>query len=239
VARPDPAFAELREQALTANLEIVRAGLVVLTFGNASAADRATGAMAIKPSGAPYAELTASTIPVLDIASGAVLDGGQRPSSDAPTHLVLYRAFVGVGGIVHTHSPFATAWAQARRELPCLGTTHADHFLGAVPVARLLTPAEIESGYEEATGAVIAEALADRGLDPHEMPAALVPSHGPFAWGVDAAEAVENAVALEAVAAGSFRSLALQPELESIQPELLDKHFRRKHGPDAYYGQPL
>lgn len=231
-------FDELRERVLAANLEIVRAGLVVLTFGNASAADRAAGVMAIKPSGVPYEELRPEAIPVLDIASGTVLEGERRPSSDAPTHLVLYRAFDGVGGIVHTHSPFATAWAQARREIPCLGTTHADHFRGTIPVTRLLTPDEIAFGYEDQTGAVIVETLAERGLDPLAMPAALVASHGPFVWGADASEAVENAVALEALAASSYRTLLLQPGLGSIQAELLAKHFDRKHGPDAYYGQP-
>lgn len=231
-------FEELRERVLAANLEIVRAGLVVLTFGNASAADRTAGAMAIKPSGVPYEELGPEAIPVLDIASGTVLAGEQRPSSDAPTHLALYRAFDGVGGIVHTHSPFATAWAQARRELPCLGTTHADHFRGTIPVTRLLTPEEIASGYEEQTGAVIVETFAELGLDPLALPAALVASHGPFVWGADASDAVENAVALEAVAASAYRTLLLRPEIGSIQDELLRKHFDRKHGPGAYYGQP-
>lgn len=231
-------FDELRERVLAANLEIVRAGLVVLTFGNASAADRASGAMAIKPSGVPYEELGPEAIPVLDIASGAVLAGVHRPSSDTPTHLVLYRAFEGVGGVVHTHSPFATAWAQARREVPCLGTTHADHFRGTIPVTRLLSPQEIASGYEERTGEAIVERFAELGLDPLEMPAALVASHGPFVWGADAGDAVENAVALEAVAASAYRALLLRPEIESIQDVLLAKHFDRKHGPGAYYGQP-
>jgi L-ribulose-5-phosphate 4-epimerase len=231
-------FDELRERVLAANLEIVRAGLVVLTFGNASAADRASGAMAIKPSGVPYEELGPEAIPVLDIASGAVLAGVHRPSSDTPTHLVLYRAFEGVGGVVHTHSPFATAWAQARREVPCLGTTHADHFRGTIPVTRLLSPQEIASGYEERTGEAIVERFAELGLDPLAMPAALVASHGPFVWAADVGDAVENAVALEEVAASAYRTLLLRPGLESIRDVLLAKHFDRKHGPGAYYGQP-
>jgi L-ribulose-5-phosphate 4-epimerase len=231
-------FEELRERVVAANLALVDAGLVVLTFGNASAADRAAGVMAIKPSGVPYDELRPQDVPVLDLASGEVVDGARRPSSDTPTHLVLYRAFASVGGVVHTHSPFATAWAQARRELPCLGTTHADHFHGPVPVTRQLTPAEIGGGYEERTGAVILETLLDRRLDPLAMPAALVVSHGPFAWGGTVEDAVENAVALEAAAASAYRSVVLAAELEAIPAELLEKHFARKHGASAYYGQP-
>jgi L-ribulose-5-phosphate 4-epimerase len=166
-----------------------------------------------------------------------VVEGESRPSSDTPTHLVLYRSFEGIGGIVHTHSPFATAWAQACRELPCLGTTHADHFSGAVPVTRPLTPAEIEGDYERLTGEVVVETLAQLGLDPLEMPAALVASHGPFTWGADAADAVENAIALEAVAAAAFRTELLRPSAEPIGDALRRRHFLRKHGPGAYYGQ--
>ncbi len=214
-------YAELRERVVAANVEIVRAGLVVLTFGNASAADREAGVIAI-----------------LDLATGAVVAGAHRPSSDTPTHLALYRAFDGIGGIVHTHSPFATAWAQARREIPCLGTTHADHFRGTIPVTRLLSADEIAAGYEEQTGAVIVETFAELGLDPLAMPAVLVASHGPFAWGADATGAVENAVALELVAASAYRALLIRSETGSIQDELLEKHFDRKHGAAAYYGQP-
>ena len=231
-------FEELRERVVAANLALVEAGLVVLTFGNASAADRAAGVMAIKPSGVAYSALRPDDVPVVDLASGAVVSGKQRPSSDTPTHLALYRAFTEVGGVVHTHSPFATAWAQALRELPCLGTTHADHFHGPVPVTRQLTAAEIQGDYEERTGAVIVEAFAERGLDPLELPAALVASHGPFAWGADVEAAVENAVALEAVAASTYRSFQLAAGLEGIPAELLEKHFARKHGAGAYYGQP-
>jgi L-ribulose-5-phosphate 4-epimerase len=229
---------ELRERVVAANLALVEAGLVVLTFGNASAADREAGVMAIKPSGVAYDSLRPEDVAVVDLASGAVVSGKRRPSSDTPTHLALYRAFTDVGGVVHTHSPFATAWAQAQRELLCLGTTHADHFHGPVPVTRQLTAAEIEGDYEERTGAVIVEAFAERGLDPLELPAALVASHGPFVWGAEVEGAVENAVALEAVAASAYRSLQLAAGLEGIPAELLEKHFSRKHGAAAYYGQP-
>jgi len=232
-------FEELRGRVVAANLALVDAGLVVLTFGNASAADREAGVMAIKPSGVAYDALRPDDVPVVDLASGAVVSGKQRPSSDTPTHLALYRAFAEVGGVVHTHSPFATAWAQAQRELPCLGTTHADHFHGPVPATRQLTAAEIEGDYEDRTGAVIVEAFAERGLDPLELPAALVASHGPFVWGADVEHAVENAVALEAVAASAYRSLQLAAGLAGIPAELLEKHFARKHGDDAYYGQPM
>jgi L-ribulose-5-phosphate 4-epimerase len=211
---------------------------VSLTFGNASELDRSEGAMAIKPSGVPYAELTPESIVIVDLDTGRVVDGEQRPSSDTPTHLALYRSLSSIGGVAHTHSPFATAWAQALREIPCLGTTHADHFRGAVPVTRALTREEIEGDYEERTGDVILEALASLGLDALDMPAALVASHGPFTWGVDAADAVTNAIALEAVAAMAHRTLAIDPAAPSVAPALLARHFSRKHGPAAYYGQP-
>src|ERR1051326_7237117 len=230
-------FEELRERVVAANRTLADAGLVVLTFGNASAADRDAGVLAIKPSGIAYDMLRPDDVPVVDLESGEVVSGAQRPSSDTPTHLALYRAFDRVGGVVHTHSPFATAWAQAQRDLPCLGTTHADYFRGAVPVTRSLSAAEIAGEYEERTGAVILEAFAERGLEPLEMPAALVASHGPFVWATDVERAVENAVALEAVAASAYRSIVLAAGLETISAELLDKHFSRKHGAAAYYGQ--
>jgi L-ribulose-5-phosphate 4-epimerase len=231
-------FNELRERVFEANREIVGAGLVILTFGNASGAERTAGVMAIKPSGVPYDELRPESMVVVDLESGSVVDGEHRPSSDTPTHLVLYREFEGVGGIVHTHSPFATAWAQAGRELPCLGTTHADHFRGPVPVTRPLSREEIDGEYEERTGDVIVETFARRGLDPLATPAVLVASHGPFAWGPDETRAVENAIALEAVAASALRTELLHPGVEPIGDDLLLRHFLRKHGPGAYYGQP-
>ena len=231
------AFRDLRVEVLEANLAIVAAGLVRLTFGNASGADRDVGVMAIKPSGVPYDELTPEAIVVLDLDDGTVVDGHTRPSSDTPTHLVLYRAFRGVGGIVHTHSTYATSWAQAGREVPCLGTTHADHFRGPVPVTRQLDPAETGEDYERLTGAVIVETFADLQLDPLERPAALVASHGPFVWGASPEAAVENAVALETVAESALRTEQLHPGTPQISSHLLERHFQRKHGPTAYYGQ--
>ena len=226
---------DVREQAFEANRAIVEAGLVVLTFGNASAVDREAGVMAIKPSGVAYEELSAAAMVVVDLESGEVVEGDHRPSSDTPTHLVLYRAFDSIGGIAHTHSEYATAWAQAARELPCFGTTHADHFHGAVPVTRALTREEIDGDYEHATGEVIVETLV--GVDPLAMPAVLVAGHAPFTWGADAAHAVENAVALEVVAASALRTELLRPGAAPIDDALLDRHFLRKHGPGAYYGQ--
>jgi L-ribulose-5-phosphate 4-epimerase len=231
------AFRELRERVFEANRQIVEAGLVALTFGNASGADRSAGVMAIKPSGVPYGELGPDSMVVVELEGGAVVDGEYRPSSDTQTHLVLYRAFGQIGGIVHTHSPFATAWAQARREIPCLGTTHADHFRGAVPITRPLRPDEIEGDYERRTGEVVVETFERLGLDALDTPAALVASHGPFAWGADVPDAVENAVALEAVAASTYRTDVLQPGAEPIGDDLLRRHFLRKHGSGAYYGQ--
>jgi L-ribulose-5-phosphate 4-epimerase len=230
--------ADLRQQAFEANREIVRAGLVVLTFGNASAIDRAAGLMAIKPSGVDYEHLEPEAIVLVDVETGSTVNSTLRPSSDTPTHLALYRSFGRIGGVVHTHSPFATAWAQAHRGIPCLGTTHADHFRGEVPVTRALSAAETGELYEARTGDVIAETLAERGLDPLEMPAVLVASHGPFAWGGDVTQAVENAVALEAVAAAAYRTQLLRPEAAAIGDDLLRRHFLRKHGSAAYYGQP-
>jgi L-ribulose-5-phosphate 4-epimerase len=228
---------ELRERVLDANIAIVEAGLVTLTFGNASAVDRDAGVMAIKPSGVDYGELDPAAVVLVDLESGEVVEGALRPSSDAPTHLVLYRAFGDVGGIVHTHSTFATAWAQAGRALPCLGTTHADHFDGAVPVTRPLTETEIAAAYESETGNVIVETVRGRGAEPLDVPAVLVHSHGPFVWGAGVEKAVENAVALEAVAQLALHTLVLAPDASGIEPALLAKHFRRKHGAGAYYGQ--
>lgn len=227
----------LREQVCSANVALVRAGLVTLSFGNASGIDRAVGVLIIKPSGIPYDDLTPEDMVAVDLQTG-VADGPYRPSSDTPTHLELYRRYPGIGGVVHTHSSWASAWAQAGRAIPCLGTTHADHFHGPVPVTRALAGAELGEGYEADTGAVIIETLDASGLGPLEMPAVLVRSHGPFTWGANASEAVANAVALEAVAAMAERTLALDAATEPIDDALLERHFGRKHGPGAYYGQP-
>jgi L-ribulose-5-phosphate 4-epimerase len=230
--------ADLRERVFEANRDLVRAGLVVLTFGNASGVDRSAGVMAIKASGVPYDQLHPEAIVLVDVESGDTIETRYKPSSDTPTHLVLYRRFAAVGGIVHTHSPYATAWAQARREIPCLGTTHADHFRGSVPVTRPLTGGEIQGDYEACTGDVIVETLERLELDPLEMPAVLVASHGPFAWGTDVMQAVENAVALEAVATTALHTVMLEAEADRIEDDLLQRHYRRKHGSTAYYGQP-
>jgi L-ribulose-5-phosphate 4-epimerase len=232
------AHSELQERVHEANLALVRAGLVVLTFGNVSAVDRDGGVLAIKPSGVAYDELGPGTMVVVDLESGEPVGGTHRPSSDTPTHLVLYRRFGELGGIVHTHSPAATAWAQAGRDIPCLGTTHADHFRGAVPVTRALTADEIAGDYEERTGDVIVETFELRGLDPLETPAALVVSHGPFAWGADVDAALENAIALETVARMALDTLALRADVAALDGDLHRRHFSRKHGAGAYYGQP-
>lgn len=231
-------YADLRERVFEANRDLVRAGLVVLTFGNASGVDRSAGVMAIKASGVPYDQLDPEAMVLVDVESGDTIETRYKPSSDTPTHLVLYRRFAAVGGIVHTHSPYATAWAQARREIPCFGTTHADHFRGPVPVTRPLTGGEIQGDYEACTGDVIVETLERLELDPLEMPAVLVASHGPFAWGADVMQAVENAVALEAVATTALHTVMLEAEADRIEDDLLQRHYLRKHGSTAYYGQP-
>ena len=228
---------DLREAVWQANQAIVRAGLVTLSFGNASGADRATGVVVIKPSGVPYDELRPEDLVVVALNDGQVMDGQLRPSSDTPTHLALYRRYPEIGGVVHTHSPAAVAWAQAGRPIPPLGTTHADHFHGPVPVTRPMAEAEVAGDYEAATGELIVETLERIGLGPAEMPATLVRSHGPFAWGTDAGSAADNAIALEAVAAMAIQTYALNGTVEPIPGYLLERHFRRKHGPDAYYGQ--
>ncbi len=230
-------YADLREQVWRANQGLVRAGLVTLSFGNASGVDREAGVLVIKPSGVPYDVLRPEQLVVVSLEDGRVIEGDLRPSSDTPTHLILYQHFPEVGGVVHTHSTAATAWAQAHREIPALGTTHADHFHGAVPVTRQLKEAEVRGAYEYETGAVIIETLKNLGLSATEMPAALVASHGPFTWGHDADDAVANATALEAVANMARQTFALNPNVEPIPSHLAEKHYLRKHGPNAYYGQ--
>ena len=227
----------LRQEVLHANQALVHAGLVTLSFGNASGVDRGAGVMVIKPSGVPYDQLRPEDMVVVSLADGSVVEGDLRPSSDTPTHLILYRRFLQIGGVVHTHSTAASAWAQAGRAIPPLGTTHADHFHGPVPVTRPLTAAEVEGDYERETGEVVADTLERLDLDPLEMPAVLVAGHGPFTWGRDAEDAVANAVALEAVANMARQTFELNPNAEGIPPYLAEKHYMRKHGPNAYYGQ--
>ncbi|MDE3054419.1 MAG: L-ribulose-5-phosphate 4-epimerase AraD [Gemmatimonadota bacterium] len=224
----------LREAVLDANQSLGRLGLAPFTFGNASAIDRAAGLVAIKPSGVPYERMTATDIVITDL-DGTVVDGTLKPSSDLPTHLVLYRAFAEIGGIVHTHSHFATVWAQARREIPCLGTTHADYFHGPVPVTADLGAGEIAANYEANTGHAIARRFA--AVDPLATPAVLVASHASFCWGRTVPDAVRTAAVLEEVAQMAYHTLTLQANAEAIDAALHAKHFLRKHGPDAYYGQ--
>lgn len=227
----------LREQVYRANLALVDAGLVTLAFGNASGVDRESGTFVIKPSGVRYDRLRPDDMVVVSIADGTVVEGRLRPSSDTPTHAALYRRFPSIGGVVHTHSAFASAWAQAHRSIPVLGTTHADHFGASVPVTRAMSRAEINGAYEHETGELIAETIDGSGLDPLELPAVIVASHGPFTWGRDATEAVTNAIALEAVAALAHRTLVLSPDQGPIDEALRRRHFDRKHGPTATYGQ--
>lgn len=229
------AIEALRTETLEANLEIARQHLVLYTFGNASGISREEGVVAIKPSGMPFAELRSEHMVLTDM-EGKILEGSLRPSSDLPTHLALYKAFPAIGGVVHTHSEFATAWAQARRPIPCLGTTHADYFHGPIPVTESLEPHEIESAYEENTGLGICRIFKDR--DPDVVPAVLVAGHAPFCWGRTPADAVHRAVVLEAVARMAYYTLQLAPEAAPIPRHLHDKHYLRKHGSDAYYGQP-
>lgn len=225
----------LKAQVLQANLLLPRHGLVTFTWGNVSGIDRDQGLIVIKPSGVPYEDLKAEDMVVVELVTGKTLEGKLQPSSDTPTHRELYRAFPGVGGIVHTHSRWATSFAQAGRGIPALGTTHADTFYGEIPCTRRMTTAEIQGEYEKQTGLVIRETFQEK--DPNMIPAVLVHSHGPFAWGTDAMEAVHNAVVLEEVAFMGFHALMLDPNLIPMQAELLDRHFQRKHGADAYYGQ--
>lgn len=233
------AMRNLQERVYEANMALVEHGLVVLTWGNASEIDRKRGVFGIKPSGVPYRELRPEHIVLVDL-EGKVVEGNLRPSSDTPTHLVLYQHFERIGGIVHTHSRYATAWAQAMRPLPCFGTTHADAFYGAVPCTRPLTDEEIIGDYERHTGLVIVETFQNLGIDPLQVPAVLVAQHAPFVWGEDAQKAVETAVTLEEVAAIGLWTQVAQEAWQKLSPvsqTLLDKHFWRKHGEGAYYGQ--
>jgi L-ribulose-5-phosphate 4-epimerase len=231
-------YEQLKHRVFLTNLALVEAGLVVLTWGNASGADRTAGVMAIKPSGVPYAKLTADDIVVLNIASGEVVDGKGRPSSDTPTHLHLYREFPACGGVVHTHSTCATSFAQAQREIPCLGTTHADNFYGAIPTTREMTAEEIRADYELNTGRVIVECFRTHRINPAQVPGVVVAGHAPFAWGETPEKAVENAIVLEFSAQMAMNTFAINRNAVSLPQVLIDKHYLRKHGPGAYYGQP-
>ena len=226
---------DLKQRVCQANLDLVTQGLVVQTFGNASSIDRDSGRMVIKASGVPYDTMTADDMVVVSLETGEVIGSDLRPSSDTPTHLSLYRGFADIGGVIHTHSTKASAWAQARKEIPALGTTHADFFHGPVPITRELLPEEIADAYELNTGLVILERFVE--LDPGEMPAVLVAGHGPFAWGPTVEKAVEYAVALEIVATLAIETLRISPKPQPLSQAQLDKHFFRKHGPGAYYGQ--
>jgi L-ribulose-5-phosphate 4-epimerase len=224
----------LREEVLEANLELVRRGLVLYTFGNASGISRSDALVVIKPSGVPYEKMKPEDLAVVDL-EGKSVEGNLRPSSDLPTHLILYKAFAGIGGVAHTHSRFATAWAQAGREIPCFGTTHADYFHGPVPVTKPLSPKEIRSDYEVNTGHAIVRRFAK--LDPLHMPGVLVAGHAPFCWGATPAEAAHMAVVMEEIAAMATVTITANPTARSISKHLHDKHFLRKHGSTAYYGQ--
>ena len=228
-------YKKLKEEVLKANLLLPKYGLVVFTWGNVSAVDREKGIIAIKPSGVEYDDMQADDIVIVDLATGEVLDGKLKPSSDTPTHLELYRQFPNIGGIVHTHSRWATIFAQAKHPIKAYGTTHADYFYGEIPCTRLLSEAEIKGEYELNTGKVIVETFKD--IDPDFVPGVVVASHGPFAWGKSALDAVHNAVVMEEVAMMSWHAKIENPELDSMDQNLLDKHFLRKHGKNAYYGQ--
>ena len=225
---------QLKEAVCRANIELVRHNLVVFTWGNVSQIDRNAGLVAIKPSGVEYDELTPDKIVVLDL-QGNIVQGDLKPSSDTPSHLELYRSFDAVGGVCHTHSRYATMWAQACREIPCFGTTHADYFYGPVPVTSVMTAEEIKENYELNTGKVIVRRFAE--IDPMQTPAVLVANHGPFTWGKDGHDAVENAVVLEQVAEMALGTVQVSAQQAAVSQALLDKHYLRKHGENAYYGQ--
>lgn len=230
-------YQALKKQVLDANLALPRYNLVTFTWGNVSGVDREQGVFVIKPSGVEYEHMTADDMVVVSLETGKVVQGSKKPSSDTDTHLALYRAFTDIGGIVHTHSRHATIWAQAGLDLSAWGTTHADYFYGPIPCTRLMTEQEINGQYELETGNVIIETFKTRGIAPKSVPAVLVNSHGPFAWGTDADNAVHNAVVLEEIAYMNLFTRQLSPELPEMQQVLLDKHYLRKHGKNAYYGQ--
>ncbi|MBQ9812582.1 MAG: L-ribulose-5-phosphate 4-epimerase [Thermoguttaceae bacterium] len=227
---------KLKEDVFEANLELVRRGLVLYTWGNVSGIDRERGLVVIKPSGVSYDVMKSDNMVVLDLATGSVVEGSLRPSTDAPTHLVFYRAFANIGGVVHTHSSHAVAWAQAQRDIPIVGTTCADYFYQSIPCARALTREEIAENYEKATGDAIVEAFRERGIDPDSTPGALARNHGPFTWGKSPADAVYNAVVLEETSKTALMTAILNPALP-VDEALVEKHYSRKHGPNAYYGQ--
>lgn len=225
---------ELKKQVYEANMELPKRGLVTYTWGNVSGFDKATGYFAIKPSGVEYDDLKPEDMVIMDL-DGNKIEGNYNPSSDTLTHIELYKAFPEIGGIVHTHSPWATQWAQAGRSIPSYGTTHADYFYGDIPCARSLTPEEIDEAYEKNTGLVIVETFADK--NPKFVPGVLCTNHGPFSWGKDAAQAVHNAVVLEECAKMAYYTECINPRVQQIPQALMDKHFLRKHGENAYYGQ--
>lgn len=227
---------QLKQQVYEANMELPKRGLVTYTWGNVSGIDRESSLVVIKPSGVEYDELTPDKLVVVDL-NGAVVEGSLRPSSDTKTHLELYKAFPSLGGIVHTHSPYAVAWAQAGEGIPCYGTTHADYFYGTIPCARHLTQQEIDEDYEKNTGTVIVETFQTQNIDPVHVPAVICHSHGPFTWGKDAAQAVYHAVVLEEVARMAILTRQVNPAAAPAPQSVQDKHFMRKHGPNAYYGQ--
>jgi len=227
----------LKDAVYRANLDIVEAGLVELTWGNASAVDRDAGLFAIKPSGVDYDAMSPDDVPLVSLETGERVEGDLKPSSDTPTHRELYRQFPSIGGVVHTHSDVAVSWAQAEQPIPCLGTTHADHFYGDIPVTRSMTESEIQTDYEHNTGAVIVERFRDDDIAPAQVPGVLVAGHGPFAWGADVEHAVENAIVLESVARKAMQTYTINPDATPIDQTLLDKHYLRKHGEEAYYGQ--
>lgn len=226
---------QLKQEVLEANLLLPKYNLITFTWGNVSGIDRESGCFVIKPSGVPYVGMTADDMVVVELATGKVVEGKYKPSSDTPTHIELYKAFDGVGGIVHTHSRWATSFAQAGRGIIPMGTTHGDYFYGEIPCTRAMTPEEIAGEYEKETGTVIIEAF--KGIDPMTIPAVLVKSHGPFTWGKDAHDAVHNSVVLEEAAFMNYHAMTINPEVGFMQQELLDKHYLRKHGKNAYYGQ--